>query len=78
MRFLTPNNKQRELNVIKTSNAFVSGGFVLEMHPTEFSTERVRNGENQSPSAGRERGPTTGMHFVAYSNLQRQIVDNGK
>lgn len=83
VRFLTPNNEQRKLNVIKTSNAFVSG-FVFEkkMHPTESLWVLVAGRERErrkSITFGRpRRSPTTGMHFVAYSNLQRQIVDNGK
>lgn len=33
--------------------------------------------KNQSPSAAARRMMKR-MHFVAYSNLQRQIGDNGK
>lgn len=60
VRFLTPNNEQRKLNVIKTSNAFVSG-FVFQKKKCirrkacEFSSPAEReNGENQSTSAGRD------------------------
>lgn len=57
VRFLTPNNERRKLNVIKTSNALWAGSyFTKKMHPTESLWVLVErgNGENQSPSAGRD------------------------